>query len=178
MTGNDPFERLPAAPAFTLISTSVAEGEPLAPPQTSGLLGMPGGRDASPQLTWSGAPAATRSYAVTVYDPDELTGSGFWHWAVANLPATTTSLPENAGDDGGAGLPRGAVTLPNDLRSVRYLGAAPPPGDGPHRYVIAVHALDVDELGVSADATPAYLGVQMLGHVIGRATLIATAEAR
>ncbi|WP_127503990.1 YbhB/YbcL family Raf kinase inhibitor-like protein [Actinoplanes solisilvae] len=174
---NDPFERLPAAPVFTVTSESAEDGKPLAPAHLSGLLGMPGGRDESPQLSWSGAPAGTRSFTVTVYDPDELTGSGFWHWAVANLPASTTSLPENAGDDGGAGLPRGAVTVPNDLRSVRYLGAAPPPGDGPHRYVIAVHALDVDELAVTSASTPAYLGVQMLGHVIGRATLIATAEA-
>jgi Raf kinase inhibitor-like YbhB/YbcL family protein len=138
---------------------------------------MPGGRDVSPQLSWSGAPAATRGYAVTVYDPDELTGSGFWHWAVADIPADTTSLPEGAGGDAGPGLPPGALTLANDYGLARYLGAAPPPGDGPHRYVIAVHALDVDDVGVTADATPAYLGVKMLGHVIGRAVLVATAEA-
>src|SRR3954451_6463409 len=130
MSGNDPFERLPEVPGFTVRSASAENGKPFAPPQLSGMLGMPGGQDSSPQLSWTGAPAGTRGYAVTMYDPDLLTGSGFWHWAVANIPADTTSLPEGAGADGGPGLPREAVTLPNDLGSARYLGSAPPPGDG------------------------------------------------
>jgi len=176
MTGNHPFARLPEVPSFTLTSTTVEDGKPLAPPQLSGMFGMPGGQDASPQLTWSGAPAGTKSYAVTVYDPDAPTGSGFWHWAVANLPATTTSLPEGAGDDTGAGLPAGAVQLPNDARAARYLGAAPPAGHGEHRYFITVHALGTDDIGVPADATPAMLGFTMAGHILARATLVATAE--
>lgn len=176
MYGNDPFARLPEVPGFTLTSTSVEDGGPLAAPQLSGMFGVPGGQDASPQLAWSGAPAGTKSYAVTVYDPDAPTGSGFWHWAVANVPADTTSLPEGAGDDAGSGLPAAAVQLPNDARAARYVGAAPPAGHGPHRYFITVHALDLEDVGVAQDATPAVLGFTMAGHILGRATLIATAE--
>ncbi|MFF0471116.1 YbhB/YbcL family Raf kinase inhibitor-like protein [Micromonospora zamorensis] len=176
MNSNDPFARLPQVPSFTLTSTSVEDGKPLAAPQLSGMSGVPGGQDASPQLAWSGAPSATKSYAVTVYDPDAPTGSGFWHWAVANIPAETTSLPEGAGDDTGSGLPAAAVQLPNDTRASRYIGGAPPAGHGPHRYFITVHALDIEDIGVAQDATPAVLGFTMAGHILGRATLIATAE--
>jgi Raf kinase inhibitor-like YbhB/YbcL family protein len=166
---NNPFARLPEAASFAVTSDSVVDGAPLAPEQRSG-------QDISPQLAWSGAPEGTKSYAVTVYDPDAPTGSGFWHWAVADIPATVTALPAGAGDDVGAGLPAGAFQLPNDARLARFLGAAPPPGHGTHRYVFVVHALDVDTIGVPADATPALLGFTMAGHILGRAVLTATAE--
>jgi Raf kinase inhibitor-like YbhB/YbcL family protein len=173
---NDPYSRLPEVPTFAVTSSSVpADGRlPLA--QHSGISGVPGGQDLSPQLSWSGAPAGTRSYAVTVLDADAPTGSGFWHWAVANLPATTTALPEGAGDESGAALPPSARRLPNDARLPRFVGAAPPAGHGEHRYFVTVHALDVEDIGVPADATPAVLGFTMSGHVLGRATLVATAE--
>jgi Raf kinase inhibitor-like YbhB/YbcL family protein len=90
----------------------------------SGLFGVPAGKDISPQLSWNGAPEGTKSYAVTVYDPDAPTGSGFWHWAVADIPATVTRLSEGAGDETGSGLPEGAYQLPNDARAARYIGAA------------------------------------------------------
>lgn len=176
MTGNDPFARLPSAPSFTVTSASVTEGAPLPAEQMSGAFGVPGGKDLSPQLSWSGAPEGTKSYAVTMYDPDAPTGSGFWHWAVADLPATVTELAEGAGDDTGSGLPEGAFQLPNDARAARYIGGAPPAGHGSHRYVIVVHALDTDAIGVPADGTPAYLGFTMSGHILGRAVLTATAE--
>ncbi|WP_433330977.1 YbhB/YbcL family Raf kinase inhibitor-like protein [Spirillospora sp. CA-294931] len=174
MTANNPFARLPEAASFTVTSTVVTDGAAWQPEQVSA--GIPGGKDLSPQLSWSGAPEGTKSYAVTVYDPDAPTGSGFWHWAVADIPATTTELPEGAGDDTGSGLPEGAFQLPNDARTARFLGAAPPAGHGPHRYFIVVHALDVESIGVPADATPAYLGFTMSGHILGRAVLTATAE--
>ncbi|WFB87534.1 MULTISPECIES: YbhB/YbcL family Raf kinase inhibitor-like protein [Streptomyces] len=174
MSANDPFARLPEAASFTVISTSVNDGSPWSPAQWAS--GVPGGADISPQLAWSGAPEGTRSYAVTVYDPDAPTGSGFWHWAVADIPAAVTELPEGAGDDTGPGLPEGAYQLPNDARTARYIGAAPPAGHGPHRYFVVVHALDVESIGVPADATPAVLGFTMAGHVLGRAVLTATAE--
>ncbi|WP_045744845.1 YbhB/YbcL family Raf kinase inhibitor-like protein [Actinoplanes rectilineatus] len=176
MTGNNPFARLPEAADFTVTSTTVADGDAWPAAQMSGLFGVPGGQDISPQLTWSGAPEGTKSYAVTVYDPDAPTGSGFWHWAVANIPATVTTLPEGAGDDTGTGLPAGAFQLPNDARSARFLGAAPPAGHGAHRYFITVHALDVDSVEVAAEATPAVLGFTMFPHVIGRATIVVTAD--
>ncbi|MEU7088878.1 YbhB/YbcL family Raf kinase inhibitor-like protein [Streptomyces achromogenes] len=162
MPANDPFARLPQAALFTITSTTVTDGAAWPPEQHSS--GLPGGKDTSPQLSWSGAPDGTKSYAVTVYDPDAPTGSGFWHWAVADIPATVTELPE------------GAYQLPNDARVARYIGAAPPAGHGPHRYFVVVHALDIPATGVPADATPAVLGFTMAGHTLGRAVLIATAE--
>jgi len=102
--------------------------------------------------------------------------SGFWHWAVANIPATVTELPEGAGDDTGSGLPAGAYQLPGDARAARFVGAAPPAGHGEHRYFITVHALDVEDIGVPAEGTPAFLGFNMASHILGRATLVATGE--
>ncbi|KOG88531.1 YbhB/YbcL family Raf kinase inhibitor-like protein [Streptomyces varsoviensis] len=173
---NDPFARLPEAASFTVTSANVADGA--AWPAEQRASGTPGGQDRSPQLSWSGAPEGTKSYAVTVYDPDAPTGSGFWHWAVADIPATVTELPAGAGDDTGSGLPEGAYQLPNDARVARYIGAAPPAGHGPHRYYTVVHALDVPAIGVPADATPAVLGFTMAGHILGRAVLTTTAETR
>jgi Raf kinase inhibitor-like YbhB/YbcL family protein len=176
MTANDPFARLPEVPSFSLTSTSAADGEPFHVAQMSGAFGVPGGADLSPQLSWSGAPEATRSYAITVFDPDAPTGSGFWHWAVANIPADVTSLPEGAGDDSGRLLPAGAITLRNDAGSARFLGAVPPAGHGAHRYFITVHALDVQDIEVAPDSTPAMLGFQMASHILARATIVPTAE--
>ncbi|OBZ16274.1 kinase inhibitor [Bacillus sp. FJAT-27264] len=172
----NPLARLPKAAVFQVTSKDIAEGEPLPSEQHSGLFGVEGGQDISPQLKWSGAPEGTRSFAVTVYDPDAPTASGFWHWAVMNIPAEATELPTGAGDEAGSGLPTGAIQLPNDARAARYIGAAPPAGDGPHRYYFVVHALDVENIGVDPNATPAMLGFNMLNHTLGRAVLVATAE--
>ena len=161
-------------PSFTVESTTVADGAAWDQPQMSGIFGVPGGEDRSPHLRWTGAPSGTRSYAVTVYDPDAPTGSGFWHWAVATLPVDVTELPENAGDDDGPGLPEGAVQYRNDAGGARVLGAAPPPGPA-HRYFINVYALDTADLGVPADAPPALLGFNLFGHTIARAQMIVMA---
>jgi Raf kinase inhibitor-like YbhB/YbcL family protein len=127
-------------------------------------------------LEWSGFPDGTRSFAVTIYDPCAPTASGFWHWAVANISVATTSLPSGAGDDGGSGLPDGAVQLRNDAGSRRYIGAAPPEGHGPHRYYVVVHAVDVESLDVDGDATPAFLGFNLFFHTLARATIVPTYE--
>ncbi|AGL15184.1 YbhB/YbcL family Raf kinase inhibitor-like protein [Actinoplanes sp. N902-109] len=168
----NPFARLPQVPSFELKSTAAVDGRPLPLAQRSGAFGIPGGQDLSPDLTWSEAPEGTRSYAVTVFDADAPSMSGFWHWAVFNIPAAVTSLPA------GAELPQGAVQLPNDARLPQYIGAAPPAGDGEHRYFITVHALDVEDLGVPAESTPAFLTFTMAGHTLARATIVATAETR
>src|SRR5918995_3711756 len=102
MTRNDPFARHPEVPSFTVTSTTVADGARWGAEQMSGIFGVPGGADVSPQLSWSGAPDDTKSYAVTVYDHDAPTGSGFWHWSVANIPASVTELSEGAGDETGS----------------------------------------------------------------------------
>jgi Raf kinase inhibitor-like YbhB/YbcL family protein len=171
----DPYDALPKLPTFTLTSNSITDGAPLATPQVSGIMGA-GGEDVSPQLSWSGFPKETRSFAVTVYDPDAPTLSGFWHWAVANLPADVTELPADAGN--GGELPGGAVTLVNDAGMRRFVGAAPPAGHGVHRYYVAVHAVDVDKLDMTEDASPAFLGFNLFQHAIARAYLYGTYEQR
>jgi Raf kinase inhibitor-like YbhB/YbcL family protein len=178
---NDPFARLPVVPNFALTSTDVTDGQELPVAQMSAAFGVPGGLGLSPQLSWSGAPPETRSYAVTMYDPDAPSGSGFWHWAVADIPASVTELPTGAGDDTGQYLPAGAFQLPNDMRAPSFLGAAPPSGDGRHRYVIMVQAIDVEhvgQLGVQVDSTPALLGfhINAGGHLLARAVMIPWAE--
>jgi Raf kinase inhibitor-like YbhB/YbcL family protein len=169
----NPYEFLPALPGFTLTSSDITDGQPLKNAQVSGIMGA-GGEDVSPQLSWSGFPEETRSFAVTVYDPDAPTASGFWHWAVANLPADVTELPEDAGD--GRELPGGAQQLVNDAGMRRFIGAAPPPGHGAHRYYVAVHAVDVDKLDLTEDASPAFLGFNLFQHAIARAYIHATYE--
>jgi Raf kinase inhibitor-like YbhB/YbcL family protein len=173
---NDPFHGVPEVPAFTVTSTDVSHGEPMSTLHYSGLWGVPGGEDRSPQLSWSGAPEGTQSYVVTVYDPDAPTGSGFWHWAVVDIPADVTSLPAGAGDEDASGLPEGSFALNTDAGSTRFVGAAPPAGHGAHRYFFVVHALDVPSIGVKATATPAFLAVNMLSHTVGRAVMVTTAE--
>ncbi|MBK5239980.1 YbhB/YbcL family Raf kinase inhibitor-like protein [Clostridium sp.] len=173
---NDLFATLSKASIFQVTSTDVIDGQPFDIAQYSGIAGVKDGQDLSPQLYWHGAPKGTKSYAVTVYDPDAPTGSGFWHWAVANIPATVTELKTGSGDDMGLDLPRGAIQLHNDASIARFMGAAPPHGHGKHRYVIVIHALDIEDIGVSINATPAALGFQMFSHTLGRAVLTATAE--
>jgi Raf kinase inhibitor-like YbhB/YbcL family protein len=172
-----PYDAIASVPSFELTSTDVTDGAELPTAQVSGIFGA-GGNDTSPQLSWSGFPAETKSFAVTVYDPAAPTGAGFWHWAVVDIPASTTSLPSGAGDDSGAQLPPGAVQLKNDAGLARYLGAAPPAGHGKHTYFVAVHALDVETLGIDADATPAFLGFNMSGHSLARAVIAPWWEAK
>ena len=166
----NPYDFLPAVPGFTLRSNDIAEGATLPTPQVSGIFGA-GGEDRSPHLSWEGFPEGTRSFAVTCFDPDAPTASGFWHWAVCDIPASVTELVSGAGDEQGSGLPSSAVTLPTDGGVVRYLGAAPPAGHGPHRYMFVVHALDVESLGIDASASPAFLGFNMFFHTLARTTL-------
>ncbi|MDQ6716173.1 MAG: YbhB/YbcL family Raf kinase inhibitor-like protein, partial [Actinomycetota bacterium] len=166
-----PYADLPQVPSFGVTSADVADGERLPIAQVSGLLGA-GGDDISPSLSWSGFPEGTKSFAVTMYDPDAPTASGYWHWAVLNLPSTTTELASGAGDEDGSGLPEGASQLRNDAGERRFVGAAPPEGHIAHRYFIVVHAVDVESLDVPPDATPAVLGFNLFFHTIGRAQIV------
>src|SRR3712207_9373306 len=121
-----------------------------------------GGEDRSPQLSWSGFPEGTRSFAVTVFDPDAPTVSGFWHWAAANIPASVTELPADAGRKDTPDLPPGAVQLANDGGFAGYVGAAPPAGHGPHRYFVVVHAVDNETLDVDAETRYGVLGCNLI----------------
>lgn len=172
----NPYDSLPKVPSFALTSTDVKTGSPLAAAQMSGAFGVAGGQDLSPQLSWSKFPAGTKSFAVTMYDPDAPTPSGFWHWFVMDIPASVTSLAAGAGAADGKGLPDGAWMVPNDARMAQFIGAAPPKGNGKHRYYIVVQALDVPTLGIPKDATPAFASFNMLGHILGRAVLVPWAE--
>jgi hypothetical protein len=166
-----PYDTLPEVPSFEVISTDVKDGEQLPSPHLSGIFGA-GGDDCSPQLSWSGFPQNTKSFVVTCYDPDAPTGSGFWHWAVVDIPASVASLTSGAGDEVGADLPDGAFQLRNDAGLRRYLGAAPPPDHGRHRYFFVVHAVDVERLGLPEDATNALLGFNLFSHTLARATMV------
>jgi Raf kinase inhibitor-like YbhB/YbcL family protein len=168
----DPYAYLPKVPSFTVVSSTVKDGQPLPAAQLSGVFGAPGGKDISPELSWSGFPAATKSFVITMYDPEAPTGSGFWHWVVADIPVTATSLPEDGGAPDSKSLPEGAVQLGGDAGMHRYIGGAPPAGSGVHDYYITVTALDEAKSGVGPDATGAFLGFNIAGHTLARATLV------
>jgi Raf kinase inhibitor-like YbhB/YbcL family protein len=172
LRGPDPYEYLPKVPGFKLASATVRNGAPLPLAQLSKLLGVPGGKDISPQLSWSGFPKATRSFVVSMYDPQAPTGSGFWHWVVIDIPGTTTSLPLDAGAADSRTLPAGALQLADDAGLHQYVGGAPPAGSGVHDYYITVTALDVASTGLPATASPAYTGFAIDAHTIARATII------
>jgi Raf kinase inhibitor-like YbhB/YbcL family protein len=159
----DPYDILPSVPTFELTSNDIVDGSPL---DEQFVHASAGGKNLSPQLAWSGFPVDTRSFVVTCFDPDAPTGSGFWHWVAVNLPRTVTEL-----DRGVDPLPDDAFCVRNDYGDAAYGGAAPPPGDRTHRYVFAVHALDVDALEVPPDAPPAYIGFNLAFHTLARAVL-------
>ena len=156
----DPYDILPAVPSFTVTSTDVTDGRPL-----DELYAHPsvGGKNLSPQLSWSGFPEETRGFVVTCYDPDAPTGSGFWHWSLVNLPASVTEL-----DRGADPLPDGAFCVRNDYGDRADGGAAPRPGARRRAYVVAVHAVDVDRLEGGEGASPAYVGFNPTFHTLAR----------
>jgi Raf kinase inhibitor-like YbhB/YbcL family protein len=168
----NPYQFLPKVPAFAVRSTTVRNGHPLPLAQLSGIFGVPGGKDISPQLSWSGFPAQTKSFVVSMYDPEAPTGSGFWHWIVEDIPAGTTSLPQNAGALDSTTLPAGAIQLDGDAGAARYIGGAPPAGSGVHDYYITITALDEPVTGLGATTSGALLGFEIDSHTVARATII------
>ena len=160
------------AAGFTLTSPTIKPGATLTDAQVFNGFGC-AGKNISPELKWSGAPAGTKSFAVTLYDPDAPTGSGWWHWVVINLPADSTGLSEGAGAPDGKGLPAGAVQGRTDFGANAFGGACPPKGDKPHRYVFTVYALKTDKLDIPADASAALVGFMIHANKLASATFTA-----
>jgi Raf kinase inhibitor-like YbhB/YbcL family protein len=153
--------------AFTLTSTDVKNGA-LAPAQVFNGFGC-SGKNVSPALAWKGAPSGTRSFVLTVYDPDAPTGSGFWHWVVMNIPVSTMSLA--TGVSRTPKMP--GVEMRTDFGTTGYGGPCPPAGDKPHRYIFTVYALKVDKLDVDPQATAAMVGFMTHANSLGLATFTA-----
>jgi hypothetical protein len=160
------------AQSMTLTSADFKEGATIANEQVFNGFGCTGG-NVSPALNWSGAPSGAKSFAVSMYDPDAPTGSGWWHWVVFNIPPGTTSLPKSAGDAKKKLMPKGAIQSRTDFGTAGYGGPCPPPGDKAHRYQITVFAVDVDKLpNAKNDAVSAALaGFDLNSHTLAKATL-------
>src|SRR3954451_9729087 len=161
----DPYELLPKVPSFTVTSDDVTDGQPLKDDQVAGLA------DTAPQLSWSGAPEGTQSFTVPCFDPDAPTPSGFWHWAVVDLPSDVTSLEAGAGAVG-AHLPGGAFMLRNDAGQHGFAAAAPPEGDQVHRDYFVVHAVTEDNLGIDREASMAVMSFNLAFKTSARAIIV------
>lgn len=152
---------------FQVSSPDLQNNHPFTTSEIAGIFGCSGGNQA-PRLNWSGAPAGTKSFVVTMFDPDAPTGSGFWHWLVWDIPAGTTSLNANLP------LPNGVVSGTNDAGLTGYLGPCPPAGDRVHRYQLTVYALNESSLGLPPEVRAAVVGFSMRLNIIGFARLIGT----
>ena len=159
-----------AAWAFELSSPDVKQGHRMDRAQEYQGFGCNGG-NLSPALSWHGAPAGTKSFALTVYDPDAPTGSGWWHWVVYDIPASVHALPGGIGVH--AQLPAGVKEGRNDYGAHAFGGTCPPAGDKPHHYHFTVFALDADKLDIPASATAAYVGFNLHAHTLAKAEIVA-----
>ncbi len=130
------------------------------------------GANVSPALSWSGAPTETRSFAITVYDPDAPSGSGWWHWMVYDIPANVASLSKGAGNIGGV-LPNNAKQGMTDYGVKQWGGPCPPEGDKPHRYVFTIFALPFESLDVPDNATSALIGFNLNASALVTASFTA-----
>ncbi len=158
------------AAGFTVTSRNIQEGETVPVAQVFNGSGCRG-NNRSPQLSWSGAPAGTKSFAVTMFDPDAPTGNGWWHWTVFNIPPGVHSLPENAGGASAPGLPPGAVQARTSFGFSHYGGPCPPVGDAPHRYVVTVYALKVARVPLDARAPGAKVAEALRADALASAQL-------
>ena len=161
-----------SAADFKLTSPTIKPGSTLSEAQVFNGFGCTG-KNVSPTLKWSGAPAGTKSYALTVYDPDAPTGSGWWHWVVYNIPASANELAEGAGTADGKALPAGSAQGNTDFGAPGFGGACPPKGDKPHRYIFTVYALKTDKLDIPAGGTAALVGFMINANKLGSATFTA-----
>jgi len=161
-----------SAAQFKLSSPTIKPGSTLTDAQVFNGFGC-SGKNISPALQWSGAPKGTKSFALTVYDPDAPTGSGWWHWVVYNIPASATNLAEGAGTADGKALPAGSAQGNTDFGAPGFGGACPPPGDKPHRYIFTIYALKTDKLEIPAGGTAALVGFMIHANKLGSANFTA-----
>ncbi len=159
---------LARADDFMLISPTIKSGDFLTQEQVFNGFGC-SGKNQSPALQWSRIPKGTKSFAITVYDPDAPTGSGWWHWVVYNIPADVDRLIAGAGDPSGKLLPPGAVQGRTDFGAHGFGGACPPQGDSPHRYIFTVYALSVEKIDVPYDSSAALIGFMINANSLGKA---------
>jgi Raf kinase inhibitor-like YbhB/YbcL family protein len=164
--------------AFKVTSSSFKDGDYLKQDHylsaTYGF-GCAGGNK-SPQLSWSDAPAGTKSFAVTCFDPDAPTGSGFWHWVVANIPPSVTQLSLDAGNPAANLMPAGALQTRTDFGAPGYGGPCPPEGDHPHRYLFTVYACSLDKLPVQADTSAAIVGFYLNFNTLAKSAIMGLAK--
>ena len=161
------------ADGFTVTSGQLKAGGRIADEQVFNGFGC-NGANVSPALQWQGAPHDTKSFALTVYDPDAPTGSGWWHWVIFNMPATTAGLAKGAGNPDAKLAPPGSIQSKTDFGKTGYGGPCPPVGDKPHRYQFTVYALKADKLPLDENAPAAMVGFYLHQNMIGTATLEAT----
>ena len=173
-TGFSAAQAKPAAPSkFVLSSSDTKLAAKVPEAYTANVFGCSGG-NMSPPLQWSGAPAGTKSFVLTLFDPDEHGDpSGWWHWIVYNVPASTTSLPKSAGVEHSTVLPSGTMQGHTDLGNDAYHGPCPDKGDPPHRYTFTIYALSVDKLDVPADSSGAMVVSTAKEHLLGKAVFVA-----
>ncbi|AZZ91233.1 YbhB/YbcL family Raf kinase inhibitor-like protein [Hahella sp. KA22] len=158
---------------MTLTSPDVTDGGKLSKQQEYKGFGCDGGNQ-SPELEWRGAPEGTKSFAITAYDPDAPTGSGWWHWQVINVPADINKLERNVGVENSTALPKGAQQIETDYGSAAFGGACPPAGDKPHRYQFKVYALGVEKIDLPADSSSALVGYYIHANMLDSAVIEAT----
>ncbi len=134
------------------------------------------GGNLSPQLAWNDPPAGTKSFAVTCYDPDAPTGSGFWHWLIVNIPPDVRSLDLGAGDPKSGKAPAGALQTRTDFGAPGYGGPCPPEGSHPHRYLFTVFAVGLDKLPVEADTSAAIVGFYLNFNTLAKSAIMGLAR--
>lgn len=167
---------------FTFVFSTVvlAEGFTLSSGDVSGQLSMDhvfngfgcSGKNISPELNWSSAPEGTKSFAVTVYDPDAPTGSGWWHWVVFDIPAKENGLARDAGNSLKSLAPKGSIQSSTSFGVAGFGGACPPEGDKPHAYIFTVYALKTDKLGLNADSNPELVGFYLHSNMLAKSSVI------
>jgi Raf kinase inhibitor-like YbhB/YbcL family protein len=154
---------------FKLTSSDIAEGKLMNSKQVFNGFGC-SGENLSPALSWNGAPEGTKSFAITVYDPDAPTGSGWWHWVVFNIPVSTTSLAQGA--SGSDKIPAGAIESRTDFGTYSYGGACPPEGHRPaHRYIFTIHALDIEKIEADKESSAALIGFNLNFHTLAKSSI-------